>query len=115
MNQQSFSFILRIEDFDLSRLPIAPDALRANADLLAQAISEYYVAIFRKLGGTANVAIADGAVHVSWQPQTGDPRDLLFEQSLEPLKRGNYREAEPLLQTFTPASRMTRRSSSITA
>jgi tetratricopeptide (TPR) repeat protein len=98
MNQQPFSFILRIEDFDLSRLPIAADALRANPDLLTQAISEYYAAIFRKLGGTANVAIAAGAVHVSWAPQTGDARDLLFERCLGLLKQGNYREAEPLLQ-----------------
>lgn len=100
MNQQPFSFILRIEDFDLSRLPIAAEALRANPDLLAQAISEYYTAIFRKLGGTANVGVADGAVHVSWYPQTGDARDLLFERSLSLLKKGNYREAEPLLHSL---------------
>lgn len=100
MNQQPFSFILRIEDFDLGRLPIAADALRANPDLLSQAISEYYIAIFRKLGGTANVAVADGAVQVSWYPQTGDARDLLFERSLGLLKQSNYREAEPLLQSL---------------
>jgi len=98
MNQQPFSFILRIEDFDLSRLPIAADALRANPDLMAQAISEYYTAIFRKLGGTATVAVTADAVHVSWHPQTGNARDLLFERCLGLLKKGNYREAEPLLQ-----------------
>jgi tetratricopeptide (TPR) repeat protein len=100
MNQQPFSFILRLEDFDLGRLPIAADALRANPDLLAQAISEYYTAIFRKLGGTANVAVADSAVHVSWYPLVGDARDLLFERSLGLLKQGNYREAEPLLHSL---------------
>jgi hypothetical protein len=115
MNQQPFSFILRIEDFDLSRLPIAADALRANPDLLAQAISEYYTAIFRKLGGTANVAVADGAVHVSWHPQTGDARDLLFGRSLGLLKQGNYREAEPLLHSLHARFPDDRKSLSITA
>ena len=100
MNPQPFSFVLRLDDFDLSRLPIAADALRANPDLLAQAISEYYTAIFRKLGGTANVAVTAGAVHVSWHPQTGNPRDLLFERCLGLLKQGNYREAEPLLHSL---------------
>ena len=39
MNQQPFSFILRIEDFDLGRLPIAADALRANPDLLPERLA----------------------------------------------------------------------------
>jgi len=98
MNQQPFSFVLRIEDFDLRRLPIAADALQANPDLLSQAISEYYTAIFRALGGTANVAVTASAVRVSWNPQTGNARDLLFERCLGLLRKSNYREAEPLLQ-----------------
>ena len=53
MNPEPFNFTLRLADFDLSRLPISADALRANRDLLAQAVSEYYAAIFRKLSGTA--------------------------------------------------------------
>ena len=100
MNPQPFSFSLRLEDFDLSRLPISADVLRADRDLLVQAISKYYTAIFQKLGGTANVAIAEGAVHVSWYPETGEPRDLLFNHARTLLKRGNYRDADPILHSL---------------
>ena len=42
MNTQPFSFSLRLEDFDLSRLPISADVLRADRDLLVQAISKWF-------------------------------------------------------------------------
>ena len=100
MNQEPFTFSLRLEDFDLSRLPIAVEALRADQNLLAQAISQYYTEIFKKLGGTANIAIAEGAVHVSWYPQTGEARELLYEHAASLLKRGNYREADPILHSL---------------
>jgi Flp pilus assembly protein TadD len=100
MSEQPFNFTLRLEDFDLSRLPIAADVLRADPDLLAEAISKYYTAIFQKLGGTANVAIADAAVHVSWHPETGEARHLLFDHALSLLKKGNYREADPILHSL---------------
>ncbi len=100
MSDQPFTFTLRLEDFDLSRLPIAADALRASPDLLAEAISQYYSDIFRKLGGTANVAVTEGAAHVSWYPKTGAPRDLIFERALALFQKGNYREANPLLQSL---------------
>ncbi len=100
MNQQPFTFSLRLEDFDLGRLPISAEALRADADLMAQAVSQYYTEIFRGLRGTANVAIADGAVHVSWYPQTGEPRKLLLDHALSLLRRGNYRQADPILQSL---------------
>jgi tetratricopeptide (TPR) repeat protein len=100
MSDQPFTFTLRLEDFDLSRLPIAADTLRASPDLLAEAISQYYSGIFLKLGGTANVAVTEGAVHVSWYPKTGAPRDLIFERALALLQKGNYREADPLLQSL---------------
>ena len=100
MNTQPFSFSLRLEDFDLSRLPISADVLRADRDLLVQAISKYYTAIFQKLGGTANVAIAEGAVHVSWYPETGEPRDILFNHARSLLKKGNYRDADPILHSL---------------
>jgi tetratricopeptide (TPR) repeat protein len=95
-----FDFKLRLEDFDLSLLPIAPAVLQADPQLLQQAISEYYAGLFRPLGGTANVAIADGVLHVAWQPQQGIPRDLLFERALGLLQKGDYRAAEPLLQSL---------------
>ena len=100
MNPQPFNFSLRLADFDLSRLPIAADALSANPDLRAQAISEYYASVFRKFGGTANVAVSSDTIQVSWHPTTGDPRSLLFNQALALLKKGNYREAAPLLQSL---------------
>jgi Flp pilus assembly protein TadD len=100
MNHQPFAFTLRLADFDLSRLPISADALRANPDLLAEAISEYYAGIFRKFGGTANVAVSADTIQVSWHPDKGDARALLFDQALELLKKGRYREAEPLLQSL---------------
>jgi Flp pilus assembly protein TadD len=100
MNPQPFSFSLRLEDFDLSRLPISADVLRADRDLLVQAISDHYTAIFQKLGGTANVAIAEGAVHVSWYPQSGEPRDILFNHARSLLKRGDYRAAAPILHSL---------------
>ena len=100
MNPEPFNFTLRLADFDLSRLPISADALRTNRDLLAQAVSEYYATIFRKLGGTANVVVSADTIQVSWHPTTGDPRSLLFDQALALLKRGNYREAEPILQSL---------------
>ena len=100
MNPQPFSFVLRLEDFDLSRLPISADVLRADRDLLVEAISKYYTAIFQKLGGTATVAIAKGAVHVKWYPETGEPRDLLFNHARALLKRGNYRDADPILHSL---------------
>ena len=100
VNPQPFSFTLRLDDFDLSRLPISAEALRADHDLLAQAISKYYTAIFQKLGGTANVAVADGAVHVSWYPETGEPRDLLRNHARSLLTSGNYREADPILHSL---------------
>ena len=100
MNPQPFNFTLGLADFELSRLPISADALRANRDLLAQAISEYYTAIFRKLGGTANVVVSADTIQIAWHPTTGDPRSLLFNQALALLKRGHYREAEPLLQSL---------------
>ncbi len=100
MNPQPFTFTLGLADFDLSRLPIAADALRADRDLLARAISEYYAAIFRKLGGTANVVVSADTIQVSWHPTTSEPRNLLLDQALALLKRGHYREAEPLLQSL---------------
>ena len=100
MNEQPFNFTLRLEDFDLSRLPISAEVLRADPDLLAQAISKYYTAIFQKLGGTANVAIVEGAVHVAWHPETGEARHLLFDHALSLLKKGNYREADPILHSL---------------
>ncbi len=100
MNEQPFTFSLGLADFDLSRLPIAEEALRADQNLLAQAISHYYAEIFKKLGGTANIAIAEGAVHVSWHPQTGEAKQLLIEHAGSLLKRGNYREAEPILHSL---------------
>jgi Tfp pilus assembly protein PilF len=100
MNQQPFSFTLSLGDFDLSRLPISAVALRSSPDLLAQAVSEYYSAIFRKLGGTANVVVSADAIQVSWHPGIGDPRTLLFDHALDHLKKGRYREADPLLQSL---------------
>jgi Flp pilus assembly protein TadD len=100
MNEHPFSFILRLADFDLSRLPISEDALRASPDLLAQAISEYYARMFRGVGGTANVVVSADTIQVSWHPDKGDPRVLLLDQALELLKKGRYHEAEPLLQSL---------------
>ena len=100
MNEEAFSFTLRLEDFDLSRLPISAEVLRSDRGLLRQAISKYYTAIFQKLGGTALVAITEGAVSVSWNPKTGEARHLLFDHALALLKKGNYREADPLLQSL---------------
>ena len=103
MNEQPFTFTLPMADFDLKRLPIAAEVLRESPDLLAQAVTEYYTGIFQNLGGTANVVTANGVVHVSWFPQTGKARDLLIEQALVYLKQGNYREAEPVLESLLKA------------
>lgn len=100
MNHLPFNFTLRLSDFDLSRLPISAEVLRSSPDLLAQAVSEHYAAIFRKLGGTANVVVSADTVQVSWHPTTGDPRDLLLEQAIAHLKNGRYHEADPLLQSL---------------
>jgi Flp pilus assembly protein TadD len=100
MSEQPFNFTLRLEDFDLNRLPISADVLRADPELLGQAVSKYYTAIFQKLGGTASIAIAEGAVHVSWHPETGEARHLLFDHALSLLKKGNCREADPILHSL---------------
>jgi hypothetical protein len=42
MNPQPFSFSLRLEDFDLSRLPISADVLRADRDLLVGRLHDLY-------------------------------------------------------------------------
>ncbi|MEI6077188.1 MAG: tetratricopeptide repeat protein [Verrucomicrobiota bacterium] len=100
MNEQPFTFKLPLADFDLSRLPISADLLREKPDLMAAAVSDYYTGIFQKLGGTANVLVAEGVVDVSWFPQAGKARDLLFDQALSFLQRANYHDAEPLLQSL---------------
>jgi Tfp pilus assembly protein PilF len=100
MNEQPFSFSLRLQDFDLSRLPISAEALRADSDLLAQAISQYYTEVFRTVGGVANVAVANGAVHVSWFPQAGEPRKLLFDHAMSLLRKGSHRQADPILHSL---------------
>ena len=81
-------------------MPISAEALRADADLMAQPVSRYYTEILCGPGGTANAAVADGAVHVSWYPQTGEPRKLLLDHALSLLRRGNYRQADPILQSL---------------
>lgn len=100
MSQEPFSFQFRIADFDLKRLPIDPEVLRENPEMLIAAVQGFYQDYFAKLGGQASVLVSNGAVSVSWFPKSGNAAEQLFEHATKLLRTGDYRSAEPLLRSL---------------
>jgi tetratricopeptide (TPR) repeat protein len=98
MNSEPFSFTHALADFDLSKLPVDPALLRSDAGILAASIQAYYEELFKKMGGTAAVAIKDGVASISWYPSSGNSSKMISERALQLLQQGDYRSAEPLLR-----------------
>jgi len=100
MNPEPFSFQYPLADFDLTNLPVDPALLQANPAMLVSAVQTFYQDRFRKLGGTANIAVKDGVVSVSWLPTAGDSAEQIMEHALSLLRQGDYKTAEPLLRAL---------------
>jgi len=97
MKQEPLIFSFKIEDFDLGKIPISPDLLRADRRMLESAVSDYYAAQFSPLGGEARISIAKDTVTVRWIPESGLAG--LIEHSISLLQRGEYVTAVPMLQS----------------
>jgi Flp pilus assembly protein TadD len=100
MNPEPFSFQYPIADFDLTKLPVDPAMLRENPAMLVSAVQTFYQESFRKLGGVANIAVKDRIVSVSWLPKAGDAAEQVLEHTLNLLRQGDYKSAEPLLRAL---------------
>ena len=97
MNPDPISFSFGLADFDLGQLPFDPAQLKANAELLESAVSDYYAEEFRKLGGEASISITHGTVTVQWVAKSG--LTGLVEQATHLLQKGDYLVAVPMLQS----------------
>ena len=97
MNPDPISFSFGLADFDLGQLPFDPAQLKANAELLESAVSDYYAEEFRKLGGEASISITHGTVTVQWVAKSG--LTGLVEQAAHLLQKGDYLVAVPMLQS----------------
>ena len=69
MSEQPFEFEFEISTFDLSLLPIDPDLLRQNPELLAEAVEDFYAEMFAKMGGDAALSRSEGVIKVRWITQ----------------------------------------------
>lgn len=100
MKPEPFSFQHSVSDFDLKKLPMDAALLREDPEMLASAVQAYYEECFRKLGGSAAIAVQDGVVSVAWYPKTGDAAGQIFDHALNLLRQGDRRTAEPLLRAL---------------
>ena len=97
MKAESLTFAFPLADFDLKKLPIDAALLRSNPAMLESAVSDYYAAQFRALGGEAQISISQGVVTVRWLSEAGLP--VLVEHSVALLQQGEYGTAVPMLRT----------------
>ncbi len=100
MNPEPFSFQYPMADFDLTKLPVDAALLRENPAMLVSAVQAFYQERFHKLGGTANIAIKDEVVSVTWLPKAGDAPEQVMGHALTLLRQGDYKTAEPLLRAL---------------
>jgi tetratricopeptide (TPR) repeat protein len=97
---EPLNFEFDIAEFDLNLLPIDAALLQADPALLQQAVVDYLTAKFKPMGGTANIAVRDGNVAVSWLPSSLAGRAALFEYAISLLQQGAYKQAEPILRAL---------------
>jgi Flp pilus assembly protein TadD len=97
MKQEPLIFTFNVKDFNLSELPIDPVILRSDRNLLESAISQFYVELFRPLGGDAQISISNDIVTVRWISESGV--SAIVELSIDLLNRGDCGTAIPLLRS----------------
>lgn len=94
-------FTVAIRDFDRDLLP--PDARRVGSERFEQEVITYYQRQFAAVSGTVTLDMDDENIRVVWQPD--DASEDPFEYALTLLKRGEYEQAEPLLENLLAANR----------
>lgn len=97
MKPDPLQFTFLTEDFDLEKLPISADLLKADRPMLETAITAYYAEQFRPVGGQAQIAIYKGVVTVQWVPESG--LGGLVEHAIALLKREEYGLGVPMLRS----------------
>lgn len=97
MKHEPLIFSIKIDDFDLTKLPIDGDVLRSDRKMLESAISEYYTQHLNHLGGDSQISIEEDIVTVRWMPKSG--LSGIIEYAISLLKNGDYGTAVPMLRS----------------
>ncbi len=98
MPGEPLNLIFRIEDYDLSLLPIDAELLKSDRQMLEEAVADAYAEQFKKLGGEASIAIANGVVTVRWLPESDV--DQIVERAGRLLSKGDYATGVPILRSL---------------
>ena len=97
---EPLSFRILLSDFDVDVLPVGSDLLKDDPERLREAVTDFFVRHFRKIGGRAQVASDGKTVSIQWYPDALSGRDAIVDYSIELLRQGDYGNAEPLLRTI---------------
>lgn len=97
---EPLQFTIRLEDFDVSLLPIDKSLLAGDRDLLRESIATFFSEYFAKVGGVANILPSADVVSIAWSPSSLQDKDALIEYTVSLLNSGAYGQVEPILKAL---------------
>lgn len=90
------SFVIAVEDFDLSLLPA--DARETRSDSFRDAVQVFFEQEYADLGGRINVVIDQELIRVSWEPNRMLPEYV--DIAVERLRRKDYEAGTSILRSL---------------
>jgi tetratricopeptide (TPR) repeat protein len=100
MSLDPWSFDFRLEQFDLSRLPVNPEMPKGGEALMRTTLQEHLRQVFERLPGESRVTHHENYFSVNWLPRTDKDLDSLMDLVMGLIQQRAFPQAETLLRTF---------------
>lgn len=94
------SFDFRLDDFDLSLLPVDAESLKANADIMRSTLEKHLWEVFNRLPGDKRITHHDEHISVTWIPETSRDMEPVIDLVTSLLQRRAFGEAETVLKAL---------------
>ena len=93
-------FDFKLNDFDLSLLPVDAELVKGNESLMKSAVKEYLRGVFRELPGDVSITSHDDYISVKWVTKTYRDIDAMMDMVTGLLNQGAFSQVEPILRTL---------------
>jgi tetratricopeptide (TPR) repeat protein len=94
------SFAFRLDEFDLSLLPVNAERLKGGEAMMRSTLQEHLRQVFERLPGESHVTHHENHISVNWLPRTTKDMDSLMDLAIGLIQQRAFPQAETLLRTF---------------
>jgi len=100
MSVDPLSFDFRLNEFDLSLLPVDAEFLKANEAMLRSTVEGHLREVFARLPGKSRITQQEKHISVMWLPEISPRMDSLMELVIGLIRRRAFGLAETILRTL---------------